>query len=340
MYISKRVVLIGPAGAGKSWLGNELLKNRQAFQSSASTESVTAAIHEETNTIILKDNKRLILTVVDTPGVGDTKGRSHDFMDHIVTNIKTKGANMLLIVLPYGRLVKGLKNNLLALKECINGFYDLSTVLIINQMPSEYQLQRNNPPQTLGEMEDKAKTDFADILKMKSSATNIFIQTQTSENVDFNNLIENMYDVIVHSTSVSSDILRTWTETLNYYEGILGGKTSAKESFDNEIARKRDRLARLEQDQKASLTGHLVGVGGVLSVLGLICVPVVGQAYVVGTLLASGATATYYMYNIYSLEREIQNLHNEIVILSDKTPNAQEELEKAKAKLEEICHYL
>ncbi|CAF1225620.1 unnamed protein product [Adineta steineri] len=311
MIISKRVVLIGPTGAGKSWLANQLL-NRKAFKSAASTKSITNTINEATNEIILEDNKTLKLTVVDTPGIGDTQGRSDKIMDDIVTNIRTHEPNMLLIVLPYGRIDTGLQNKILALNECINGYYESSTLFIMNQIPSDYQLEENDPPQTLKDVICEAHDDFAKNLKLKTLAITIFIQTQREKNNDLKKLMKIMYDTIVHSTNVPPKELRTWTETLDYYQGIIGGKSSTKDSLDKEIARKADLLAFGEFEKKIFPLGIF---GGPL-----------------------GIAAVYFFSDL--LQETIQTLRSEIESLSGETANIQHEVEKAKVKLAEIRNYL
>lgn len=99
----KRVLLIGATGAGKSYIGNILL-GEERFVSSASDRSVTSTIQCYNTTINLsKDVGYLILDVVDTPGIGDTEGKSVEYLDGIIDYIRTHTTNMIIIVTKLGK---------------------------------------------------------------------------------------------------------------------------------------------------------------------------------------------------------------------------------------------
>lgn len=90
---------------------------------------------------------------------------------------------MLLIVVEYGRISLDIKGNLMALRECINEFNDSKVILIINKVPSEYNLSKSNPPQTLDMVISDAKKIFFQTLNMAedSSLDNIIILKYESE---------------------------------------------------------------------------------------------------------------------------------------------------------------
>ena len=98
LYSRIRVALIGQTGAGKSVLGNTLLREKK-FKSTPGAESVT--IKCETGTGTLPSGRQI--KIVDTPGIIDTEGR--DVRDEVTKAIVvlSPGPHSFLIVLQPGR---------------------------------------------------------------------------------------------------------------------------------------------------------------------------------------------------------------------------------------------
>ena len=94
------VVLMGQKGSGKSASANSLC-GFEVFQTSAFTESETSAVNGSFTRFAGIPTEDPLL-VVDTPGIGDSKGRDAKHIGEMVVCLKELGyAHAFLIVLNY-----------------------------------------------------------------------------------------------------------------------------------------------------------------------------------------------------------------------------------------------
>lgn len=143
--IQRSVIILGKTGAGKSQFLNQLLDTK-AFIASPSVESVTSQIQcaqkevklitkssPETSSVTYK------LKCYDTPGIGDSKGRSKEIIKMIENSLKTNNFDKIIILIEYGRLDTCLYNYIDVLRDfftrdLVDSF---RIMLIINKVPTQ-----------------------------------------------------------------------------------------------------------------------------------------------------------------------------------------------------------
>ena len=116
--IEKTFLLIGPTGTGKSFIANRFLKSKK-FISELNCSSVTQKCQFITEKVIYlsdpeKQEMHVNLTIIDTPGLGDTQGKSREHIDSIIDFIKKPEitVDVIIIVLSETRLSSPLQNQL------------------------------------------------------------------------------------------------------------------------------------------------------------------------------------------------------------------------------------
>lgn len=172
------VAMLGASGQGKSWLGNRLLYGGQpchqttdfcfeepcnkCFFAAAEdpcavtkgAEAVTRIVEWERDGVLRKLN----LTIIDTPGMADTSGRSIEFLDMILSTLRQNPPDMVMFV------DTGVRNTLLQSTTALLrfAFHDrlspLNSIAVLNK----YQTLRGMA---------KELTDF-DVKVLKSACDN------------------------------------------------------------------------------------------------------------------------------------------------------------------------
>jgi len=129
----RRLVLTGPTGAGKSWLGNLLLENDLWLKPGVDEkgkkrgEVFTTSPGQESQTDKISYHKSEVndFAVGDTPGLGDTKGNSIEYLDDIITAVKDSDVDAVLLVMnALSRMTAAVKESTRCLGECLKRSVD------------------------------------------------------------------------------------------------------------------------------------------------------------------------------------------------------------------------
>jgi hypothetical protein len=101
------IVMIGPTGAGKSALGNRLLRTT-VFQTTQGLrgETTSTTMHEDVIRVpsVTEPQVAWLHRVIDTPGIGDTEGRDWEHFEATVKLLRdsVKEVNLIALVHPRG----------------------------------------------------------------------------------------------------------------------------------------------------------------------------------------------------------------------------------------------
>ena len=150
--VEKRsIIVVGKTGAGKSSLLKRLI-GKGHFRAACQTKSCTERIKSHSTSVKARgyvngdrEHESEIsfeLTVIDTPGIAESEGRSKQFLNEIAETIKTTPLNLIIILVEYSIQDVGFYNNLEILRECLNGLSQLSTMIIINKVPTKEYLEK------------------------------------------------------------------------------------------------------------------------------------------------------------------------------------------------------
>jgi len=147
---SRSVILIGPTGVGKSFIGNKLLKKPLVFKSESRPTSVTKEVGAgeflvEWVSIRDGEKKAMNLRVIDTPGLGDTEGRSLEFLDTIMQKIKEEQPDVIVMVVPADvRLQITHTVSISAFQACFGKAMRQDRILLLaNKAPNAFTLEND-----------------------------------------------------------------------------------------------------------------------------------------------------------------------------------------------------
>jgi hypothetical protein len=235
----KRVIVIGATGSGKSTIGCLVLGNNDAFLCSSDGDSCTQAISAESSA-------ELRLTVVDTPGLDDTQGRTSWSLDNIIDEIRRNPPNLICLVFSHGRLDEKTKRALSAFRDCLIGVGESRLIVVHNRVPSR------------GHDSEKGIEEFQQLLQEELALLDrrriLTFANEPNEDDLLKFQVEIRQKISVSEPAPADyKIFRTWTENLTFYQELLKKWDSEKEVKELALQALRPlelKLSGLEREQE------------------------------------------------------------------------------------------
>ena len=260
----RSIIVVGKTGAGKSKLLNDLLcdiDEDAIFTSSADIKSCTDKVKssEFIKVKYMSEEKEskdyeFELKGIDTPGIGDSQGRSREFLNDIAQTIRETPLNMIIILVEFGKIDTGLYNNLEILRESLNDLSQSSSMLIINKVPTKKYLDNKRKKREI--VPDK-ETMLAEAFQKLSTALGssfkyqLFLEND-DDDVEINAKKYNFIKQIIHSCGSLMNVsqIKTWNEIFATYSAEIS-RLSDQEVNDqmNKLkAELKDKLDKIEFD--------------------------------------------------------------------------------------------
>jgi hypothetical protein len=149
-----------------------------------------------------------------------------------------------------GRMTPAYSKYLRALNECLHNFTDDTTALIINKMPRQGTLNRDNgrsSSRTVAECERQEKDAVFSVLNGNNEPFNVVTIHNDPTDEELMEFAQKIYSMVLRSGEIDKTHLKTWTERLNHYQAVVDGKLSA----DNAVAWRQNELqSRINQLEK------------------------------------------------------------------------------------------
>ncbi|CAE7397121.1 unnamed protein product [Symbiodinium sp. CCMP2592] len=264
--IERKVMICGPSGSGKSFVSNKLTllpvpktsqqeedPNYGVISSSTFGPCSTRVLTKRSRNPVKYylnsrgDEGQMTLYVTDTPGVPDTKGRSVNFLNEVMSFAReSRPHGIVWVVDAVGRFGNDMELALQAAKECWNGQLTESKLhVFVNRVPSAFSLandgeEEENIEQVQAEKVDAAVRYVVKCLlgedKVEGFRNYSWNLAGSHEGIKTLKLAIAKFDTPLTDQQAGS--IRTWDELNTYYEDLETGAISAKEFQEQQLSAK------------------------------------------------------------------------------------------------------
>lgn len=262
----RKFIAIGKTGVGKSFILSRILSNKdEIFKYSSLIDSCTGKIESAQRTLNrddFRDPKDLGSNVdfeaYDTPGLADSQGRTHQFLDEIMKTLRETQFNQILIFIEYSKFSSDIQRSLEALNRCLinssNGENNSAFIsLIINKVPTDKSFVKDhqNPAVKEEEIEKIVKgvgklinidvTSYVTIEKLS--------EEDDEETENFKKNIDQLRKLIAKSNDhFKSNGVKTWSELVDAKQKEIAVVTAERDYWAGEMRIHKAELQKFHEE--------------------------------------------------------------------------------------------
>jgi GTPase SAR1 family protein len=253
----RKFIAIGKTGVGKSFILSRILSNKdEIFKYSSLIDSCTGKIESAQRTLNRDDfrdpkdlgsNVDFDFEAYDTPGLADSQGRTHQFLDEIMKTLRETQFNQILIFIEYGKFSSDIQRSLEALNCCLicssNGENNSAFIsLIINKVPTDKSFVKDHQnPAVKGEEIEKIVKGVGKLINIDVSSY-VKIEKLSEEDDDetenFKKSIDQLRKLIAKSNDhFKSNGVKTWSELVDAKQKEIAVVTAERDYWAGEMCK-------------------------------------------------------------------------------------------------------